>query len=237
MSINGLDLFIQLSLFHFKWIPSKVQCSSHNCLKVIFIGGTWSWKPCFRPWMLGEHGKNYWAWSASWERAHEPGFSSGAKSSWRPKNCSFLAFALPHVCACAMAPLPLLKGYIIRQISTQAFLPLHCALKLLDFHTRTVYSGSHWIWSAELSWVWRVFLTLGLLFLVLNILLQLHPALCKTNSWKHCSLLLLECVTPTVTPTCSLESHRHGASCWKGRFLFMSQDPSGACRVPASLCP
>lgn len=55
-------------------------------------------------------------------------------------------------------------------------------LKLPDFHIRTVYPGSDLIWSAELSWAWGVFLTLGLLFLVLNILLQRHLALCKTNS-------------------------------------------------------
>ena len=47
---------------------------------------------------------------------------------------------------------------------------------------RTVYSGSDFIWSAEPSWVWRVFLTLGLLFVVLSILLKFHPALGKANS-------------------------------------------------------
>lgn len=47
---------------------------------------------------------------------------------------------------------------------------------------RTVDSGSDLIWSAELSWAWGVFLTLGLLLLVLNILLQRHLALRKTNS-------------------------------------------------------
>lgn len=55
-------------------------------------------------------------------------------------------------------------------------------LKLLDFQMRIVYSGSDLIWSAEFSGVWRVFLTLGLLFVVLNILLQFHPVLCKTNT-------------------------------------------------------
>lgn len=77
-----------------------------------------------------------------------------------------------------------LKGYIIMQLSSGGLLFTlgQYFLELLDFQMRTVYSGSDLIWSAEFSRVWRVFLTLGLLFVVLNILLQFHPVLCKTNT-------------------------------------------------------
>lgn len=98
------------------------------------------------------------------------GFSSGTKSSWRPENCYFLTFAFPY------APVgwycPLLAGYIMLWVSIRGHSALgQHFLKLPAFHMGTVYSGSDWIWSAELSWAWGVFLTLGLLFLVLNILL------------------------------------------------------------------
>lgn len=78
--------------------------------------------------------------------------------------------------------LPSPSGYIMMWVSLTGHSALgQRFLKLPDFHMRTVYSGSDLIWSAELSWVWRVVLTLGLLFLVPNIPLQRHLALCKTN--------------------------------------------------------
>ena len=73
----------------------------------------------------------------------------------------------------------LLKGYIIMQISVMGLFPWTVLSGTANFQMRTVYSGSDLIWSAEVSWVWRVFLTLGLLFVVLNILLQFHQILCK----------------------------------------------------------
>lgn len=91
---------------------------------------------------------------------------------------------LSHVGVPRAPRLPSLsKGYIITQASVGGLPTLgQHFLKLLDFHMRTVYSGPDLIWSAELSWAWRVFLTLGLLFVALNILLQFHPTLGKTNS-------------------------------------------------------
>lgn len=62
---------------------------------------------------------------------------------------------------------------------------------------RTVYSGSDLIWSAEFSWVWGVFLTLGLLFVVLNILFR-FPLRSVKWSRKHRCLLLLLYVSPIV---------------------------------------
>lgn len=88
-----------------------------------------------------------------------------------------------HPTAVTLLP-SFLKTYIIMQISFVGLLFTlgQYFLKLLDFQMRIVYSGSDLIWSAEFSGVWRVFLTLGLLFVVLNILLQFHPVLCKTNT-------------------------------------------------------
>lgn len=71
-----------------------------------------------------------------------------------------------HPSTAALLP-ALLKGYIIMQTSIVGRFPLgRYFLELLDFQMRTVYSGSDLIWSAEFPWVWRVFLTLGLLFVV-----------------------------------------------------------------------
>lgn len=125
--------------------------------------------------------------------------------------------------------LPLPSGYVIVQISTVGLLTLaQDFLKLLDFHTRAVYSGSDLIWSAELSWVWRVFLTLGLLFVVLNILLQFHAALGKAivESTAFFSFFT------TSVPSCPLESHRQGALRWKGRFCSRR-----SAQVPAECQP
>lgn len=77
------------------------------------------------------------------------------------------------------------------------FCPWPVLSELPDFPMRTVYSGSDLIWSAEFSWVWGVFLTLGLLFVVLNILFR-FPLRSVKRSRKHHCLLLLPCVSPIV---------------------------------------
>lgn len=91
-----------------------------------------------------------------------------------------------------------LKASVVTQISIlrRLFALGQCFLNCQISPMRTVYSGSDLIWSAEFSWVWGVFLTLGLLFVVLNILFR--SPLHKTGSRKHRCLLLLPCVSPIV---------------------------------------
>lgn len=103
-------------------------------------------------------------------------------SSLRPENCYSLTFdfprAPPYDGTSSLFPGGL-HNYAARHRGP--FPPRQYFLELLDFQMRTVYSGSDLSWSSEFSWVWRVFLTLGLLFVLLNILLQFHQALCKTE--------------------------------------------------------
>lgn len=136
-----------------------------------------------------------------------------------------------------------LKGYIIMQTSIVGLFPLgQYFLKLLDFQKRTVYSGSDLIWSAEFSWVWRGFLTLGLLFVVLNnILLQFHQALCKIEIVESTSLFCFLSSFCSFSPsaTLCLVSCNHRAWHWSGRFCscYDTHQVPTMCQAPQPHCP
>lgn len=156
--------------------------------------------------------------------------SSG--KAWEPRVCTvtvlwglrtaFLTFASPQGRDTSSLLLKGLHNYAGSFVGLLFTLGQYF-LKLLDFQMRIVYSGSDLIWSAEFSGVWRVFLTLGLLFVVLNILLQFHPVLGKTNTWKHCFLWLF---FRTSVPSGFLESQRQSLTL--ERKVFMSQCSSSA---------
>lgn len=166
-----------------------------------------------------------------------PGFSSAKKSSsLRSENCYLLTFDFPR------APLydgtsSLFPGGLHNYAAQHPgpFSPGQYFLELLDFQMRTVYSGSDLIWSSEFSWVWRVFLTLGLLFVLLNIPLQFHQALCKTERVESTASFAFSgplAVSAHQLHGASLVSHNHRGR--KGRFCSchnVNQVPT-MCRAP-----
>lgn len=141
--------------------------------------------------------KTHWGWSNSWERAHEPGFSSVTKSSsLRAENCYFLEWA--QLCLCSylifpvhsstiVLPASFLRGYIIMQINIVSLFPLSGTARFPD------ESCLFWIRLNLVSWIllgmksfsypWPTFCDSKSPFTVSTSILE------NRNSWKHCFLL------------------------------------------------